>query len=147
MRLRYFLPVIALLVLSVFFFMGLGRDPSVVPSPLIDKPVPAFSLPALAGRELQDKRGERHSLLLSGSDLLEHILATHMRIWRHFCSDFWGDFLTAEERRSRFEEMASKRQQKQGPESSQNLGLPEKEYYPILTELSYLSKSFQHFQT
>ncbi len=51
MRLRYFLPVIALLVLSVFFFMGLGRDPSVVPSPLIDKPVPAFSLPALAGRE------------------------------------------------------------------------------------------------
>jgi cytochrome c biogenesis protein CcmG/thiol:disulfide interchange protein DsbE len=31
----------------VVFWLGLGRDPSVVPSPLIGKPAPSFSLPRL----------------------------------------------------------------------------------------------------
>jgi cytochrome c biogenesis protein CcmG/thiol:disulfide interchange protein DsbE len=30
-----------------FFFAGLGHDPSLVPSALIDKPAPSFKLPAL----------------------------------------------------------------------------------------------------
>lgn len=44
---RYILPVGFFGVLVVFFFIGLGKDPSVVPSPLIGKPAPAFSLPSL----------------------------------------------------------------------------------------------------
>nr|WP_092498403.1 DsbE family thiol:disulfide interchange protein [Faunimonas pinastri] len=45
------LPVVAFVALAVLFMVQLesGRDPSAVPSPLIDKPVPQFSLPALEG--------------------------------------------------------------------------------------------------
>ena len=34
------------------FVMGLGRDPKLVPSPLIGKPVPDFALPSVKGRSL-----------------------------------------------------------------------------------------------
>jgi cytochrome c biogenesis protein CcmG/thiol:disulfide interchange protein DsbE len=34
------------------FVMGLGRDPKLVPSPLIGKPVPDFALPPVRGRSL-----------------------------------------------------------------------------------------------
>ncbi|MFA6120735.1 MAG: DsbE family thiol:disulfide interchange protein [Sideroxydans sp.] len=44
---RFILPFVVFLVLSVFLYIGLGRDPREVPSPLIDKPAPAFSLPLL----------------------------------------------------------------------------------------------------
>ncbi|MBA2410035.1 MAG: DsbE family thiol:disulfide interchange protein [Gammaproteobacteria bacterium] len=45
--LRYLLPAALFAVLVVFLGLGLNRDPSMVPSPLIDKPAPAFSLPHL----------------------------------------------------------------------------------------------------
>jgi cytochrome c biogenesis protein CcmG, thiol:disulfide interchange protein DsbE len=45
--LRWFIPLAIFLVLVVFLWMGLGRDPSIVPSPLIDKPAPAFKLTQL----------------------------------------------------------------------------------------------------
>jgi cytochrome c biogenesis protein CcmG/thiol:disulfide interchange protein DsbE len=35
----------------VYFVIGLGHDPRVVPSVLIDQPVPAFSLPAIEGMD------------------------------------------------------------------------------------------------
>lgn len=41
------LPVILFFVLCGFLFVGLYKDPSEVPSPLIGKPVPEFSLPKL----------------------------------------------------------------------------------------------------
>ena len=44
---RYLLPLIAFLVLVGFLAVGLKLDPREVPSPLIDKPAPAFSLPRL----------------------------------------------------------------------------------------------------
>src|SRR5680860_333239 len=44
---RYLLPAALFAVLVVFLGLGLNRDPSMVPSPLIDKPAPAFSLPQL----------------------------------------------------------------------------------------------------
>lgn len=44
---KYLLPVILFFVLCGFLFIGLYKDPSKVDSPLIDKPVPAFSLPRL----------------------------------------------------------------------------------------------------
>jgi cytochrome c biogenesis protein CcmG/thiol:disulfide interchange protein DsbE len=44
---KFFLPVILFLVLCGFLFIGLYKDPSEVPSPLIGKAVPEFSLPKL----------------------------------------------------------------------------------------------------
>ncbi|HEV7164401.1 MAG TPA: DsbE family thiol:disulfide interchange protein [Gammaproteobacteria bacterium] len=46
--LRYALPVAVLLALVALFARGLFLDPTVVPSPLIGKAAPAFSLPDLA---------------------------------------------------------------------------------------------------
>lgn len=42
---RYLLPGAVFLVLCGFFVAGLYRDPTYVPSPLIGKPAPEFSLP------------------------------------------------------------------------------------------------------
>lgn len=44
---RYLIPLILFGVLVVFLAIGLGRDPREVPSPLINKPAPAFRLPQL----------------------------------------------------------------------------------------------------
>jgi cytochrome c biogenesis protein CcmG/thiol:disulfide interchange protein DsbE len=44
---RFMLPLILFLVLVGFLFRGLGLHPSEVPSPFIDKPAPAFTLPQL----------------------------------------------------------------------------------------------------
>jgi len=44
---RFILPLVAFLVLAGFLFVGLGLNPHEVPSPLIDKPAPAFNLPQL----------------------------------------------------------------------------------------------------
>ena len=49
-RLIYAIPALAFLVIAGFFLVGLGRDPRLVPSVLIDKPVPEFTLAALPGR-------------------------------------------------------------------------------------------------
>lgn len=50
-RLPYLLPLLIFLLLAAYFWIGLGRDPHVVPSVLINQPVPEFSLPPLQGRE------------------------------------------------------------------------------------------------
>jgi cytochrome c biogenesis protein CcmG, thiol:disulfide interchange protein DsbE len=59
---RYLAPLAIFLVLVGFFLVGLKRDPHEVPSPLIDKPAPAFHLPQLhaTGQQLseQDMRGK-----------------------------------------------------------------------------------------
>lgn len=44
---RFILPLVIFLILSVFLYKGLGRDTREVPSPLVGKPAPAFSLPLL----------------------------------------------------------------------------------------------------
>jgi cytochrome c biogenesis protein CcmG/thiol:disulfide interchange protein DsbE len=51
-RAIYIIPVAVAVIAAAVFFWALdpGRDPSLVPSPLIDKPVPAFSLPSLEGK-------------------------------------------------------------------------------------------------
>ena len=48
-RLPYLLPLFMFLVLVVYFFVGLGKDPREIPSVLIDRPVPMFQLPPLQG--------------------------------------------------------------------------------------------------
>ena len=61
-QLLLFGPVALFLVLMLAFVMGLERDPKLVPSPLIGKPVPDFSLPPVKGRSLglssDDLQGE-----------------------------------------------------------------------------------------
>ena len=51
-QLLLFGPVALFLVLMLAFAMGLGHDPKLVPSPLIGKPVPVFSLPPVNGRRV-----------------------------------------------------------------------------------------------
>ena len=47
MTLRYMIPLILFIGLVVFLAIGLKNDPRYIPSPLIDKPAPGFSLPRL----------------------------------------------------------------------------------------------------
>lgn len=44
-RLLFLIPVAVFAVVVVYFGLGLQRDPSIVPSALIDKPAPEFDLP------------------------------------------------------------------------------------------------------
>ena len=52
LKLVWLIPITIFLILAIFLGIGLTRDPRHVPSPLIDKPVPVFDLPAVQGREL-----------------------------------------------------------------------------------------------
>ncbi|MDL2336501.1 MAG: DsbE family thiol:disulfide interchange protein [Pseudomonadota bacterium] len=59
---RYLLPLLVFVLLAGFLAVGLKRDPREVPSPLIDKSAPAFSLPQLDAPDqrvaAQDLRGQ-----------------------------------------------------------------------------------------
>jgi len=61
-RLLFLVPAIVFVGLMLAFGISLNRDPSTVPSPLIGKPVPAFSLAPVKGRTLglstADLRGD-----------------------------------------------------------------------------------------
>ena len=48
-RLVYLVPLSVFLVMAVYFAVGLTKDPKILPSALIDKPVPEFSLPPIEG--------------------------------------------------------------------------------------------------
>ncbi len=48
-RFLYLLPLSVFLVLAVYFAIGLTKDPKILPSALINKPVPEFSLPPIEG--------------------------------------------------------------------------------------------------
>ena len=73
-----FAPVALFLVLMLAFVMGLGRDPKLVPSPLIGNSVPDFALPPVKGR----------SLGLSSSDLKGEVsLVNVFASWCDACRD------------------------------------------------------------
>ena len=60
-KIIYFLPIILFIILGVFLFRGISLDPTEMPSALIDKPVPEFSLMAVDGKQKYtnaDLRGE-----------------------------------------------------------------------------------------
>jgi len=44
---RFAIPLVLFGVIAAFLYRGLGNDPRHVPSPLIGKPAPEFSLPVL----------------------------------------------------------------------------------------------------
>lgn len=46
-RWSHAVPLLVLALLVFAFWRGLGRDPTMVPSPLVGKPAPQFSLPSL----------------------------------------------------------------------------------------------------
>jgi cytochrome c biogenesis protein CcmG/thiol:disulfide interchange protein DsbE len=56
------LPLVLFIVIAAFLYVGLYRDPREVPSPLIDKPAPAFKLVTLGAPErmlsTDDMRGK-----------------------------------------------------------------------------------------
>jgi cytochrome c biogenesis protein CcmG, thiol:disulfide interchange protein DsbE len=58
----FLLPMAGLLGLVVAFALGLRSDPSLVPSPLVGRPVPVFALPPVEGQSLglssRDLQGE-----------------------------------------------------------------------------------------
>ena len=55
---RFLLPLGIFIVLVAFLAIGLNLNPREVPSPLIDKPAPAFSLPRLDAPEQQMALGD-----------------------------------------------------------------------------------------
>ncbi len=61
-RLVFLVPALVFLAIAVLLGIGLSLDPREVPSPLIGKPVPEFSLPPVQGRALglssADLKGE-----------------------------------------------------------------------------------------
>lgn len=71
-RLKLFLPLILFTMLAITLFRGLGLDPSAMPSALIDRPLPAFSLPGL-GRDG----------LLSRIDVIGQ--AALLNVWATWC--------------------------------------------------------------
>ena len=69
--LRFVLPLGIFLALVALFAVGLTRDPKLVPSPLVDKPVPAFLLPTV-----EDIQGEIGAADLSGRVSLVNVWAS-----------------------------------------------------------------------
>jgi cytochrome c biogenesis protein CcmG, thiol:disulfide interchange protein DsbE len=65
------IPAGLFVALIVTFYFALGRDPSLIPSVLIDKPLPSFSLPSVAagtpGLSSRDLRGQPMLLNVFGS--------------------------------------------------------------------------------
>ena len=71
--LRYLVPLAIFLVLVAFLFRGLSLDPKRIPSPLVGKPMPEFTLP-----RLQDP-----AATLSDTDLKGKV--SILNIWATWC--------------------------------------------------------------
>ena len=70
---RYLIPLVVFVSLVVLFRIGLNYDPHLVPSPLICKPVPAFTLP-----DLRDS-----STSINATDLRGQIFL--LNVWASWC--------------------------------------------------------------
>lgn len=70
-RLKLFLPLLIFVCLALLFWRGLSLDPQAMPSALLDKPVPDFSLAAVGNRERQLRRDD-----LPQTPLLLNVWAT-----------------------------------------------------------------------
>lgn len=71
---KYIFPLVLFIVLAVFLAVGLKLNPRDIPSPLIDKPAPNFTLPILA---TADKT-------LSNSELLGRVWL--LNVWASWCA-------------------------------------------------------------
>jgi cytochrome c biogenesis protein CcmG/thiol:disulfide interchange protein DsbE len=75
---RYAIPLVVLLALIGLFFVGMQRDPHLVPSPLIGKAAPAFDLPTLDGKPARMTQAD-----LAGAPVLVNFFAS----WCAGCQD------------------------------------------------------------
>ncbi|NJO67789.1 MAG: DsbE family thiol:disulfide interchange protein [Rhodospirillales bacterium] len=70
-RLPFILPLVIFVAIAFYFWVGLGRNPQVIPSVLIGQPVPAFDLPPIQGLDRglssEDLQGEVALLNVFGS--------------------------------------------------------------------------------
>jgi cytochrome c biogenesis protein CcmG/thiol:disulfide interchange protein DsbE len=71
---RFLLPVGIFAIFVAVFLLGLGKDPTLVPSPLVGKPAPEFSLPRL----------DDSAKTLSRNDLLGK--TSLVNVWGTWCS-------------------------------------------------------------
>ena len=71
-RLRWLIVPVVLVPLVAVLFVGFGHDPSIIPSPLIGKPMPSFELTTLDGTTL-------HSDDLAGKPLV-------VNFWASWCA-------------------------------------------------------------
>lgn len=71
--LKYLLPLLLFMILAVFLAVGLKLNPKEIPSPLIDKPAPAFALPILSSPEK----------ILKQSDLQGKVWI--LNVWASWC--------------------------------------------------------------
>ncbi|MGY8815675.1 MAG: DsbE family thiol:disulfide interchange protein [Gammaproteobacteria bacterium] len=71
--LKYLIPLIVFSCLVILFVFGLQNDPSIVPSPFIDKPLPQISLPTLSDP----------SISIDTNDLKGEV--TLINIWATWC--------------------------------------------------------------
>jgi cytochrome c biogenesis protein CcmG/thiol:disulfide interchange protein DsbE len=72
-RLKLFIPLIVFIALAGLFLRGLDLDPNVMPSALIDKPLPGFSLPRL----------DDEAIIVSEQDLLGEVAL--LNVWATWC--------------------------------------------------------------
>lgn len=70
-RLKLFLPLIVFIVLAIFLLNGLERDPNAMPSALIDRPIPDFSLSVLS-----DESKQVDQTIFQGEPALLNVWAT-----------------------------------------------------------------------
>ncbi|MFT5083807.1 MAG: cytochrome c biogenesis protein CcmG/thiol:disulfide interchange protein DsbE [Lentisphaeria bacterium] len=69
-RIKLFIPLAIFMVMAIFLFRGLYLDPNEMPSALVDKPLPEFSLPELLTGETIDRQ------TLIGKPFLLNVWAT-----------------------------------------------------------------------
>lgn len=70
-RFKLFIPLLVFVLLASFLYWGLGRDPNAMPSALVDRPVPVFTLP-----RLDDERQLVTQEVLKGQVTLLNVWAT-----------------------------------------------------------------------
>ena len=73
MKLKFLVPIAAFAALVALFYIGLYRDPTLVPSPFIGKPAPAFALPSL-----QDE-----NVTVSNADFAGEVVL--LNVWASWC--------------------------------------------------------------
>lgn len=76
---RFYIPLVIFVVMAAFLALGLKLDPSHVPSPLIDKPVPEFSLP-----RLHDPDQNFNPADLKGTVWV-------LNVWASWCVSCWAE--------------------------------------------------------
>jgi cytochrome c biogenesis protein CcmG/thiol:disulfide interchange protein DsbE len=79
MKARYLVPLGIFLVIMVFLYLGLGRNPREVPSVLINKPAAAFTLP-----DLFDPDKTVDSASMQGRVWL-------LNVWGTWCAECWRE--------------------------------------------------------